>query len=77
MKKKYDLSKMKARPAKVDPEAERVQISLKINASDLAGLKTEAQRMGIPYQTLLNSVIHRFVEGEFVDRKELQLRSQS
>ena len=72
MEKKYDLSKMKERPAKVDPEAGRVQISLKMSANDLGALKTEAFRMGIPYQTLLNSVIHRFVKGELIDRKELE-----
>ena len=76
MKSKYDFSQMKERPAKHDPNADRIQISLKINANDLSALKTEATRMGIPYQTLLNSVIHRFVEGEFIDRKDIENESR-
>ena len=67
---------MKERPAKVDTEADRIQISIKMDANDLGALKTEAARMGLPYQTLLNSVIHRFVQGEFIDRKELELQSR-
>lgn len=72
MKTKYNLSKMKERPAKHNPEADRIQISIKMDANVLGELKTEALRLGIPYQTLLNSVLHRFVNGELVDSKEIE-----
>jgi len=35
----------------------------------VADLKTEALRMGIPYQTLIGSILHRYVTGELLDRK--------
>jgi predicted DNA binding CopG/RHH family protein len=71
MKKQYDLSKLKKRPgkAKVDPESAKVPISLRIDGSDLADLKTEADRLGVPYQTLIGSVLHRFIIGDLVDSK--------
>lgn len=73
MKKEYDLGKLKKRPGKVkvDPESTKTPISLRIDASDLANLKTEAERMGVPYQTLIGSILHRFVLGDLVDSKSI------
>lgn len=72
MKKEYDFSKMKKRPGKVkvDPEAGKFMISIRLDGNDLADLKREAERMGLPYQTLICSVLHRFVTGELIDKKE-------
>lgn len=71
MKNEYDLKKLKKRPNKVDPESARIAISLKVDGSIIADYKDEALRTGIPYQTLMNSVLHRFIRGELVDRKEI------
>jgi predicted DNA binding CopG/RHH family protein len=75
MKKNYNLKELKKRPGKVkvDPEALRVMISLKIEANNLADLKTEAERLGMPYQTLINSILHRYVSGELVDKRDIKL----
>ena len=75
MKKNYDLKSLKKKPGKVkvDPEATRIMISLKVDAHDLVDLKNEAERMGMPYQTLINSVLHRFISGELIDKRELGL----
>lgn len=75
MKKNYDLKNLKKRPEKVkiDPEAIRTMISLKIDANNLAALKNEAERVGMPYQTLINSILHRYVGGELVDKRELRI----
>lgn len=40
---------------------ERQKISLRVPKKDLADLKSRAMQEGISYQTLINSVIHRFV----------------
>ena len=71
MKKEYDLKKLRKRstPLKVDPRANKVPISLRIDASVLIDIKTEAQRLGIPYQTLIGSILHRYIQGDFIDRK--------
>ena len=75
MKKNYDLKSLKKKPGKVkvDLEATRIMISLKVDAHDLVELKNEAERMGMPYQTLINSVLHRFISGELIDKRELGL----
>jgi predicted DNA binding CopG/RHH family protein len=75
MKKEYDLSKMKRRPGKVKvyPEALKSAISLRIDSGDLGELKKEACRMGIPYQTLIGSILHRYVTGDLIDIKSADI----
>lgn len=75
MKKNYNLKELKKRTGKVkvDPEATRIMISLKLDANNLADLKSEAERLGMPYQTLINSVLHRYVSGELVDKRDLRI----
>lgn len=69
MKKDFDLKKMKSRPARaVDPEALKTAINIRLDAIVVANIKYEAIRLGIPYQTLINSVLHRFTTGELVDK---------
>jgi predicted DNA binding CopG/RHH family protein len=75
MKKEYDLKRLKKRAEKArsNTEAAKVQISLRVDGSDLAALKSEGERLGIPYQTLLGSIIHQYVTGEFVEKKTVAL----
>ena len=70
MKKEYDLKKLKKRETKprVSSDATKVPISLRIDGADLAEIRTEAQRLGLPYQTLVSSILHRYVTGELIDR---------
>lgn len=78
MKDNYDLNKLKKRPGKVkvDPEAAKTMISLRLDGDIIGELKREALRLGIPYQTLISSVLHRFVTGELVDKKEAKRISE-
>jgi predicted DNA binding CopG/RHH family protein len=39
----------------------RVKISLRLNESDLERLKAKALREGMPYQTLIGSILHKAV----------------
>ncbi len=47
-----------ARAAMID---ERAKISLRVPTRDLTRLKSRALQEGIPYQTLINALIHRYV----------------
>jgi hypothetical protein len=40
---------------------ERVQITLRVSKYNLAKLKAQAFREGMPYQTLINSILHKAV----------------
>jgi hypothetical protein len=75
MKKEYDLRKLKKVPGKVpvDPGAGKMPISIRMDCMDLVHLRTEAYRLGIPYQTHICSVLHRYVTGELVDEKAADL----
>jgi len=76
MKKEYDLRKLKKRPGKPKSsvEAAKVPISIRLDGGELAELREEAERLGIPYQTLIGSILHRYVAGELVDRNAPDLR---
>jgi predicted DNA binding CopG/RHH family protein len=75
MKKEYDLGKLRKRPGKVktDPDAAKTPISIRLDGTVLADLRSEADRLGIPYQTLISSVLYRYVQGELVDPKAIDL----
>ena len=65
MKAEYDLKKMKKRPGKVkiDP-APKIMISIRLEASVLASLKDEAEKLGIGYQTLISALLKTHVAPE-------------
>jgi predicted DNA binding CopG/RHH family protein len=44
-------------------------INIRISELDLAGLKRTAQEEGVPYQTLISSVLHKYLSGRLVDEK--------
>lgn len=44
-------------------DGKRQRISISIPERDLARLKTKAAEQGMPYQTLINSILHKYVEG--------------
>ena len=49
--------------ARATNAGERAKISLRLPKSDLARLKAKALREGMPYQTLINSILHKAVSG--------------
>lgn len=72
MKKHYDFDKLKKRDGKVkfDHEAVKTLISIRIDSIDISDLKDEAERLGMPYQTLICSILHRYVTGDLIDKVE-------
>ena len=38
-------------------------VHIRLSQTDLEGLKRKAVREGIPYQTLISSILHKFVVG--------------
>ncbi|MBI9070707.1 MAG: hypothetical protein JEY94_03875 [Melioribacteraceae bacterium] len=45
-------------------------ISLRISSYDLERLKEKAEKSGIPYQTLINSVLHKYVTNQLLEEEE-------
>ena len=46
------------------------RINIRLSSRDLRALQSRALREGIPYQTLVSSVLHKFVEGQLVEKNE-------
>ena len=44
------------------------KLNIRISSKDLRGLQRRALADGIPYQTLVASVLHKFVEGRLSER---------
>jgi predicted DNA binding CopG/RHH family protein len=56
------------------------RINIRISSKDLRALQKRALAEGMPYQTLVSSVLHKFVEGQMVeqraDRRAQETRSK-
>jgi predicted DNA binding CopG/RHH family protein len=44
------------------------RINIRISERDLLALQRRAVRQGIPYQTLISSVLHKYVNGGFTEK---------
>ncbi len=52
------------------------RVNIRISSRDLEGLQAKAAEEGVPYQTLMASVLHKFVSGRLVDtQKRITTRS--
>lgn len=58
----------KIKSAVTDKYTKRKAINIKVLESDLEKLKAKALEEGMPYQTLLNSVLHKYITGQLVDK---------
>jgi predicted DNA binding CopG/RHH family protein len=65
----------------LDASGKTKNINIRINEMDLSSLKRNAEEEGIPYQTLIASVLHKYLSGRLVDekhvRKSMELLSAS
>ena len=46
-------------------------ISIRINENDLNEIKRKANRVGMPYQTLINTILHRYISGDIVLKEQI------
>ena len=49
----------------------RKAINLKVLENDIERFKAKALEEGMPYQTLINSVLHKYITGQLVDKKTI------
>jgi predicted DNA binding CopG/RHH family protein len=52
------------------------RVNIRLSTPDLSEIQARAAEEGIPYQTLIASVLHKFVAGRFVE-KSSQLTARS
>ena len=46
------------------------RITIRLYDHDFKGIQKKALQMGIPYQTLISGVIHRYVEGDLISKND-------
>ena len=65
---KGDLARFKAAARATGIKDRRVNIRL--SSGDLSDIQTRALEVGIPYQTLIASVLHKYVTGRLTEKAE-------
>jgi predicted DNA binding CopG/RHH family protein len=53
-----------ARRAARNTLAKNARVNIRMNQNDLRGLKAKAAGEGLPYQTLLSCLVHKYVSGQ-------------
>ena len=59
----------KAREAARATMLKTERMNIRISPRDLNGLKTRALEEGIPYQTLVSSILHKYISGNLISRE--------
>jgi predicted DNA binding CopG/RHH family protein len=64
--------KEKERIEKIVRQSSRknTSISIRMNEDDLKRIKLRAKREGVPYQTLITSILHKYINESLIDIKE-------
>ena len=44
------------------------RINIRLSSRDLRAIQSRALKEGIPYQTLVSSVLHKYVDGRLVEK---------
>jgi predicted DNA binding CopG/RHH family protein len=44
------------------------RITIRLYEHDYQGIQKKAMEMGIPYQTLISGIIHRYIEGDLASK---------
>jgi|GEM_PF-740048 len=63
---KKRLQKMKSQKNKLVP---KVPVTLRMDKLTLLVLKDQAHTQGLRYQSLIGSILHKFITGKLVERK--------
>jgi predicted DNA binding CopG/RHH family protein len=45
------------------------RVTIRLYDHDFKGIQKKAMEKGIPYQTLISSMIHQYIEGELVEKE--------
>ncbi len=75
----YKKGKMKlSTPSKKEIEAIKAtarktiikdkRITIRLYDHDYQGIQKKAMEMGMPYQTLISGIIHRYIEGDLISK---------
>ncbi len=61
--KKVETAKVSAKKAALQTLKKDVRINIRLSSSDVSHLKQIAAYEGLPYQTLISSILHKYASG--------------
>jgi len=61
-----EIERYRAAARAVSKKVRRVNI--RMSSNDLRDLQVRALKEGVPYQTLMSSVLHKYVTGKLIER---------
>ncbi len=75
----YDTGKLKlSKPSPKEIEAIKAaadstfkkdkRVTIRLYDHDYKGIQKKALQMGVPYQTLISGIIHRYIEGDLISK---------
>jgi predicted DNA binding CopG/RHH family protein len=50
------------------------RINIRISQKDLESIQRKSLEEGIPYQTLISSLIHRYISGKLVEKEKVLIK---
>jgi len=59
--------------AAIEQLTKEKKINIRLTANDYNMIKTKAKDEGLPYQSLISSLIHKYVKNELVDRTQIKI----
>ncbi len=45
------------------------RVNIRISEKDLVGLQKKAVEEGLPYQTMISSILHKYLSGRLIEKK--------
>ena len=66
--KDFEAEKARLKRLALNTVKKDARVNIRISSKDLNAVKRKALEEGMPYQTLLASVIHKFVSGRLKER---------
>src|SRR5437899_7741556 len=53
------------------------RVNIRLSSPDLMDIQARAAEEGVPYQTLMSSVLHKFVTGQFIAKPSRRSRGRA
>jgi predicted DNA binding CopG/RHH family protein len=66
---KYKKTLEDAAKQTISEQRKEARVNIRMTEHQLGMVKSEAEREGIPYQTLMSSILHKYLTGQLVDRR--------
>ena len=64
----FALMKQTLMKAATETAAKDTRINIRMAKRDVTAIKSKAMEQGIPYQTLIASILHKYDSGQVVDK---------